>query len=193
MQIALPGGAGRLRGGQMGAGMGDRLTAAGYTGPMPGTPEFKAARAAGQTPIRDWRAANPQAGGGNGRRPRFGGGALGGMLPGAPSLPGVPRNTGIVPPGYTVPMPAPVPTPAAPMAEGGRVRKGKAKAKSKAAPKKAAKMPMKMTGKMPMKMTGKMPMKVAAKTAKKSPARHMPPFQFGKGRAMNMGKKGGKK
>lgn len=27
---------------------------AGYTGPMPGTPEFKAARKAGETPIRDY-------------------------------------------------------------------------------------------------------------------------------------------
>jgi hypothetical protein len=32
----------------------DRLQAMGYTGPMPGTPEFQAARAAGQHPILDW-------------------------------------------------------------------------------------------------------------------------------------------
>lgn len=117
-----------------GAGLGNRMGGAltngalkGYTGPMPGTPEFKAARAAGETPIRDYLKANrptPAA------RPTM-------ALPNRP-LPGPmgPRpgpmgggNPGPLPPGMGSPVPRPgfAPTnPTAPrpmMAEGGVVKK----------------------------------------------------------------------
>ena len=40
------------------AGRAQRLTALGYTGPLPGSPELMAARQAGQHPIIDWLRAN---------------------------------------------------------------------------------------------------------------------------------------
>jgi len=54
---------------------GNRLTQMGYTGPMPGTSEFMAARQAGQHPIMDWRQSqHPQWGGmaGNWHQPNIG-------------------------------------------------------------------------------------------------------------------------
>jgi len=53
---------------------GNRLTQMGYTGPMPGTSEFMAARQAGQHPIMDWRQQRPQWGGmaGNWHQPNIG-------------------------------------------------------------------------------------------------------------------------
>lgn len=58
-----------------------RLTAQGYTGPMPGTPELMAARQAGQHPIWDWRMAQHPgfAAGGHGFAP---GGGYGLPMPG---------------------------------------------------------------------------------------------------------------
>lgn len=104
------------------------LQSAGYNGPMPGTPAFHDARAAGGTPIRDWRQSLPAGshpfGGlmtgsnplGGGRPPMFSGNAAGEMphpgmgygggMGGNISPPGMPTppspmggyNTGIVPP-----------------------------------------------------------------------------------------------
>lgn len=97
--------------------MTDRLTKAGYQGPMPGTQALKDARAAGQTPIRDFRQANAPA------RPGLGRPQLGAPLqrpavlprPGA-SFPRPPNgNTGIVPPHM--------------LAEGGKAKRGKAPVK----------------------------------------------------------------
>ncbi len=49
----------------------------GYPGPMPGTPEFQAAQAAGRNPLVEWLQANH--GGQNGLS-----GVMGGALPGMP-------------------------------------------------------------------------------------------------------------
>ena len=52
-------------------GFGGFLQGRGYTGPMPGTPEFQQARASGQHPIMDWmRSQHPQWGMGQGFMPQ---------------------------------------------------------------------------------------------------------------------------
>lgn len=96
----------------------------GYTGPMPGTPEFKAARAAGGTPIRDYVQANRPAPLARHAMPGPMGPRSGPMAPNP--------NTGVVPPhmrtGFTPANPTAPTAPRPMMAEGGLV-----KAKSKLA------------------------------------------------------------
>lgn len=87
---------------------GGALTKMGYGGPMPGTPEFQAARAAGETPIRDW--AQEHRGELMQNRPQFGhGGMMGGMQPRQPmgGMQGPVGGTGGINPGgmYSQPRP----------------------------------------------------------------------------------------
>lgn len=85
-----------------GGGGGGGLAALGYAGPMPGTDEFRAARAAGQRPILDWWRAQRAAG----VRP----GPSWGQGEGYPA-PGVQPNgnTGVVPPHMLPPQQQPWP------------------------------------------------------------------------------------
>ena len=122
----LAGALGQQRMGNMGQKYGSMLTDAGYGGPMPGTPEFQAARAAGGTPIRDWAKENRgalmdqfQQGGGfgnhggmgmGGPRPMFDGGGIGGPRPSAPAGGGY-DSGGINPGGMYTPPSAPTPRP----------------------------------------------------------------------------------
>lgn len=150
----------KLKAGGLGSGLGaggmqaqraEKLKAAGYTGPLPGSAELKAARKAGGTPIKDFRQANPGAmrpGGAGPRptpapRPNPPGGIVPPNMGGSP-VPPRPAGASPLPPRRGLGIMAQNPIPPRPrLAEGGRVPGGRAGAPN---PGKPMKPPMKPAG-----------------------------------------------